>query len=99
MRFDEFNFDPQLLEGIEAMGFETATPVQEKAIPPIIAGKDILALAQTGTGKTAAFLLPVISRLLSENKSGAVKALVIVLHGNWPCKLTSRWKVYPILHR
>lgn len=78
LRFDEFNFDPQLLEGIEAMGFETATPVQEKAIPPILEGKDVLALAQTGTGKTAAFLLPVISRLLSENKSGAVKALVVV---------------------
>lgn len=78
MRFTEFGFHPDLLEGIEASNYENATPVQEKVIPPILAGKDIIASAQTGTGKTAAFLLPLIHRLLSHRIEGQVGALVIV---------------------
>jgi ATP-dependent RNA helicase RhlE len=78
LNFNEFGFVPALIEGIEAIGFETATPVQEKTIPLIMAGKDILASAQTGTGKTAAFLLPVIHRIITSPPSGHVKALVIV---------------------
>lgn len=78
LRFDEFNFEPEVVEGIEAMGFEEATPIQEKAISPISEGKDVLGLAQTGTGKTAAFLLPVVNKLLKDQKSGSNKALVIV---------------------
>lgn len=79
MQFTEFNFHPDLLEGIEASNYETATPVQQQVIPPILAGKDIIASAQTGTGKTAAFLLPVIHRLLNTNRAnGQVGALVIV---------------------
>lgn len=78
MQFTEFDFQPALLEGIEASGYETATPVQEKVIPPILDGKDIIASAQTGTGKTAAFLLPVINKLLTSSVDGQVGALVIV---------------------
>jgi len=78
LRFDELNFEPALLEGIESMGFEEATPVQERSIPPIMEGKDVLGLAQTGTGKTAAFLLPIVNRLLKAQKSTKNKALVIV---------------------
>lgn len=78
MRFTEFGFHPDLLEGIEASNYENATPVQEQVIPPILAGKDILASAQTGTGKTAAFLLPLIHRLLSHRIEGQIGALVIV---------------------
>lgn len=78
MRFTEFNFHPNLLEGIEASNYETATPVQEQVIPPIMAGKDIIASAQTGTGKTAAFLLPVMNGLLSNHVEGKVGALIIV---------------------
>ncbi|MGN6494972.1 MAG: DEAD/DEAH box helicase [Agriterribacter sp.] len=78
MHFTEFNFHPDLLEGIEASNYETATPVQQQVIPPILAGKDIIASAQTGTGKTAAFLLPIIHRLLSTNGTGDIRALVIV---------------------
>lgn len=63
MKFTEFGFDGALQEGLEAMGFETATPVQEQAIPHILQKKDILACAQTGTGKTAAFLLPILNEL------------------------------------
>lgn len=78
MRFTEFNFNPALLEGIEASNYETATPVQEQVIPPIMAGKDVIASAQTGTGKTAAFLLPVMNRLLNNHVDGQVGALIIV---------------------
>ena len=60
MKFDEFNLTGDLLDAISYMGFKDATPIQEQAIPPILEGKDLLACAQTGTGKTAAFLLPVL---------------------------------------
>lgn len=66
------------MEGIDASNYETATPVQEQVIPPILAGRDIIASAQTGTGKTAAFLLPIIHRLLQKETSGFVRALIIV---------------------
>lgn len=66
------------MEGIEASNYEKATPVQQQVIPAILAGKDIIASAQTGTGKTAAFLLPVINQLLSNHVDGQVGALVIV---------------------
>ena len=56
MKFTEFGFDDRLMEGIEASGYEDATPVQEKVIPLVLEGKDVIASAQTGTGKTAAFL-------------------------------------------
>ena len=78
MRFTEFNFSPEVLEGIEASNYENATPVQEQVIPPIMAGKDVIASAQTGTGKTAAFLLPVMDRLLANHVDGQVGALIIV---------------------
>lgn len=79
MYFDEFDLDDRVLDGIDAMGYTTATPVQEKVIPPIIAGKDILACAQTGTGKTAAFLLPIIHRLLTApHDNHKINSLIIV---------------------
>jgi superfamily II DNA/RNA helicase len=77
LNFNEFGLDPQLLEGIEAMGFKKATPVQEQVIPLIMQGKDVMASAQTGTGKTAAFLLPVVHQLISLGLDNSVKALVI----------------------
>lgn len=78
MKFTEFNLTPALLEGIASIGFEDATPVQEQAIPVILSGKDMIASAQTGTGKTAAFLLPVIHQIITTPESHNVKALVIV---------------------
>ncbi|HYE55329.1 MAG TPA: DEAD/DEAH box helicase [Chitinophagaceae bacterium] len=66
------------MEGIEASGYETATPVQQQVIPAILAGRDIIASAQTGTGKTAAFLLPIINRLLTHRVDGQVNAMIIV---------------------
>lgn len=78
MNFSDFGFDPSLMEGIEAMGFETPTPIQEKAIPEILKGNDIIGSAQTGTGKTAAFLLPVIQHIIASKGSDKTRALVIV---------------------
>ncbi len=78
MNFTEFNFHPSLLEGIEASNYINATPVQEQVIPPILEGRDIIASAQTGTGKTAAFLLPIMDRLLKDHLDGQVGALIVV---------------------
>ncbi len=78
LRFTEFNFLPEVLEGIEASNYETATPVQEQVIPPILEGRDVIASAQTGTGKTAAFLLPVMNRLLKNHVDGHTGALIVV---------------------
>lgn len=78
MTFSEFGFDPRVLEGIESLGYETATPIQEQAIPPIMAGKDMIGSAQTGTGKTAAFLLPVIHRIITTKHDESIKVLIIV---------------------
>ncbi|MEI6455297.1 MAG: DEAD/DEAH box helicase [bacterium] len=78
MTFEEFEFDPRLMEGIAALGYQTATPIQEIAIPFILKGKDLIGSAQTGTGKTAAFLLPVIQKIMTESEDEKIKALVIV---------------------
>lgn len=63
MTFTELNLDEKLLDGLYAIGFDNATPIQELAIPKILAGKDLIACAQTGTGKTAAFLLPILHKI------------------------------------
>ncbi len=63
MRFDEFDFNYDVLDALDAMHFEECTPIQEKAIPAALEGNDLIAVAQTGTGKTAAYLLPVLSEL------------------------------------
>lgn len=79
MDFYDFGFDDRLLDGIDSMGYTTATPVQEQVIPPIIAGRDIIAAAQTGTGKTAAFLLPVIQKLITQpHNTHKINAMIIV---------------------
>lgn len=76
MKFTEFNLDKQLLEGLDSMGFENATPIQDQAIPIILSGRDLIGCAQTGTGKTAAFLLPILSKLAA-NPSPNVDTLII----------------------
>lgn len=67
MKFSEFNLNENVLEALDAMRFDECTPIQEQAIPIILENKDLIAVAQTGTGKTAAFLLPIINKL-SEGK-------------------------------
>ncbi len=78
MNFKDFNLSPTILEAISYMGFEEATPIQQQAIPAIINRKDLLACAQTGTGKTAAFMLPVLNALAQEKEQGKTRALIIV---------------------
>lgn len=67
MKFSELSLNDQVLEALDAMRFEECTPIQEKAIPVILEGRDLIAVAQTGTGKTAAFLLPVLNKLSEDN--------------------------------
>ena len=64
MTFEEFGLDPSVMEGLQSMGFKTPTPIQEKAIPVVLQNKDLIGCAQTGTGKTGAFLLPAIHNIL-----------------------------------
>lgn len=77
MTFEELGLNPEILEAIEYMGFEKATEIQERAIPLILQNKDLLGSAQTGTGKTAAFILPVLHQMI-ENKKEGLNTLVIV---------------------
>lgn len=77
MEFKEFGFTDELLDGLSAMRFEKATPVQEQTIPIIRDGKDLIACAQTGTGKTAAYLLPVLDKLV-RNGHNKINALILV---------------------
>lgn len=80
IEFKDLGFHESLMESLDAMGFSTATPIQEQAIPKIIEGKDLIGCAQTGTGKTAAFLLPVIDFLVKNPRKQAngIRAMVIV---------------------
>ena len=76
MSFETFNLHPSIMEGVQALGYVTPTPIQVQAIPPIMQGRDLIGLAQTGTGKTAAFVLPILHHLLNEPR-GHIGALVI----------------------
>jgi len=76
MNFTELAFHPQVMAGIQAAGYQTPTPIQVQAIPPVLEGRDVMGLAQTGTGKTAAFALPILHRLMQGGR-GFVRALVI----------------------
>ncbi len=76
MPFNNFDLDPLLLKGIKELGFVRPTPIQADAIPPAMQGKDVLACASTGSGKTAAFLLPILDKLISRPR-GTTRALVV----------------------
>lgn len=76
MSFESFNLHPRLLTNVRTQGYTTPTPIQQQSIPAVISGRDLMGLAQTGTGKTAAFTLPILQRLLKGSRSG-VRALII----------------------
>lgn len=76
MNFEQFNLDSRLMAGIKKAGYEAATPIQEAAIPAALRGRDIIGTAQTGTGKTAAFVLPILNRLL-EGQRNVTRALIV----------------------
>src|SRR6266699_2525428 len=71
MPFTKFGLSPAMLEGVKAMGYIDPTPIQLRAIPLVLSGKDVIGSAQTGTGKTAAFGLPILSKLGQHNSNGA----------------------------
>jgi ATP-dependent RNA helicase RhlE len=78
LNFTSFNLHPDIMEGIEAIGFEKPTPIQEEAIPVILNGNDLIACAQTGTGKTAAYVLPLLHSILEDKTNpNEIKALII----------------------
>ncbi len=68
MGFEQFNFHQQLVDGLDAMNFRNPTPIQEQAIPIILKGQDLIACAQTGTGKTAAYTLPVLNNIIQSDR-------------------------------
>jgi len=76
MGFETFNLHPSIMDGVREVGYVTPTPIQVQAIPPIMKGSDLIGLAQTGTGKTAAFVLPILQRLLAGPR-GQVRALIL----------------------
>ena len=76
MNFETFNLHPSVMAGVRELGYSEPTPIQREAIPPIMQGRDIIGLAQTGTGKTAAFALPILERLRA-SQPGSVQALII----------------------
>jgi ATP-dependent RNA helicase RhlE len=75
--FYDFGFDDKVLDGIEAMGYSSATPIQELTIPITLEGRDLIACAQTGTGKTAAYLLPTMHRILQNADRSGINTLII----------------------
>ncbi|HLL77438.1 MAG TPA: DEAD/DEAH box helicase, partial [Pyrinomonadaceae bacterium] len=76
MNFDELGLRPALLRRCESLGYEQPTPIQRRAIPVVLTGRDLIGCAETGTGKTAAFLLPIIQRMIEQPRPG-VRALVV----------------------
>jgi ATP-dependent RNA helicase RhlE len=76
LTFNDFNFDSTLIDGLHSMGYKAPTPIQQQAIPVIQQGKDLIACAQTGTGKTAAFVLPILDKII-KTKKGGINTLII----------------------
>ena len=76
MKFEQFNLDSRLMVGVKKAGYEVPTPIQEAAIPAALRGRDLIGTAQTGTGKTAAFVLPILNKLLRGNRRVS-RALIV----------------------
>jgi superfamily II DNA/RNA helicase len=76
LNFETFDFNPLVSAGITAVGYENPTPIQERVIPHVVNGYDVMGLAQTGTGKTAAFVLPILHRLLKGDQ-GCIRTLIL----------------------
>lgn len=79
MGFEQFNLDPRILKAIEDAGFSIPTPIQEKAIPEVFNKRDLLASAQTGTGKTAAFLIPALQKLITSSPVKGIGPRILIL--------------------
>ena len=87
IRFDELELNPKILRGIKDMGFEEATPIQAQGIPAVLSGRDVIGQAQTGTGKTAAFGIPVLESVMHQVTRHRLSSSL--LQGSLP----SRWQM------
>lgn len=100
MKFSELNLEEGVLQALDAMRFEECTPVQEHTIPVILEGKDLIGVAQTGTGKTAAYLLPVLNQL---SKGGypedAINCVIMSPTRELAQQIDRKWKVSLIFYR
>ena len=100
MQFTDLPLCDSLLEGLQAMNFKEATPVQEQAIPVILEKKDVIACAQTGTGKTAAFLLPLLNNLQTdEHDEGKINAIIMAPTRELAQQIDQQMRVSPTSHR
>ena len=89
MKFEQLSLDARVLAGVKAAGYIKPTPIQEQAIPAVLAGRDVLGLAQTGTGKTAAFMLPILDRLVRSGPRRRIRALIVASETMRPFQTTS----------
>ena len=91
MNFHQLGLNSKILQAIEQLGYEDPTPIQQKAIPPVIAGRDLVGSAQTGTGKTAAFALPCLHRL---GEHGECRALALAPTRELAIQIEENFKLY-----
>lgn len=96
MKFNELPIHPSILKNCQRMGYTTPTKIQQKAIPPVLEGRDLLGLAQTGTGKTAAFALPILDQLMKQPQKGkrAIKALVLTPTRELAIQIVDNFQLY-----
>src|SRR5437868_9579987 len=97
MQFDQLGLITPIAQAVAQEGYETPTPIQERAIPHVLAGRDLMGLAQTGTGKTAAFALPMLHRLAGEPKARerlACRALVVSPTRELTSQITESFRAY-----
>src|SRR5688572_16642971 len=92
--FESLGLSPIALRALADEGYAEPTPIQTRAIPPALAGRDLLACAQTGTGKTAAFLLPILDRLAKRNDRGSIRALVLAPTRELAAQIAERAAAY-----
>ncbi|MEG0093133.1 MAG: DEAD/DEAH box helicase [Erysipelotrichaceae bacterium] len=94
MKFTELNLLPEILRAIEDAGYTKATPIQEKAIPLLLDGKDLIGCAQTGTGKTAAFSIPTLQKLNQEGHKGYIRSLILTPTRELAAQIMENIEVY-----
>src|SRR5688572_16077451 len=94
MSFKNFNLNSQLLQALQEKGYTSPTPVQQQAIPHILSGKDVLACAQTGTGKTAAFCIPVLQKLSLTQRQKNARALILTPTRELALQVNDHLKLY-----
>src|ERR1700677_1260631 len=94
MAFSKLGLAPAVVDGVKAMGYIEPTPIQLRAIPLILAGRDVIGSAQTGTGKTAAFALPILSKLASHTPERCPRALILEPTRELAAQVETSFRVY-----